>query len=607
MKKKFFAAICVFVLAMAALTLTSFAARKESLPITLRTTGYKTVNETVITRFEVTEIESYYNDQIQLCFEMDRIVVSGSNSISMEVDCFDAEGEYIKTVYLSSYSDYILVPDNTATIELKADTPASDSESYVYRKYVALYNIDGATAQVTNIQAATYQENGWRTAAQYNNIKRTLPINLVYDDGDITTISAFDITKVETAWDGDLRLSYSLEYEYTRGYSGPSIYIRCYNSSRECVDTMLVSEYGSYVDVPYDTTDIELFTKYGAADSQSYLISNYSTMYSSDGRSIVVSDLQISSYEAVGWALAVPVYAYENGEFTRMTYISPYDVSSWQAVGWYSYEETCNAETLYAMDENGKFTRTLKVPQRLVSAYTAVGWYTYSQKNDIETAVTLYAPDANGNFTRTISVPAKDVAAYTAVGWYTKEEAFKKTSLPVIFCNANGGTITFSNFTVNGVSKDDDGRTKIEYEIGYTNNSNSNFKILYNLYDAYGNLYGSVTSSHTTRGSEKENWTLRTDSKIAKIEIKLDGGASNSQTYVYSNMITVYASDGRTMEIYDLQLPVYEAVGWYSSPEAANAPPPGSEPEEPQEPEEPAAGSAPKGEKPSKPSRPPRS
>ncbi len=165
MKKKIFAAICVFALAIIAFTATVFAERKTEFPVDLIHRSYSSDYVTRINSFEITDVENIPGKYLnRISYELDYTELSGSGSIYMSLRCYDEAGYPIKDLHINPYMEYIDVPDTTAMIEIMPENPTENSQTYFYCKYVNVYAPDGRILAVTDLQVPVYKLVGWSEA-----------------------------------------------------------------------------------------------------------------------------------------------------------------------------------------------------------------------------------------------------------------------------------------------------------------------------------------------------------------------------------------------------------------------------------------------------------
>ena len=359
--------------------------------------------------------------------------------------------------------------------------------------------------------------------------KETLPVTMIAKPRSKSSypirIDSFTVTKVENlAGEGLNRIYYDFEYDDFSSYGRVYVNLNCYDAMKNLLKT--IKFYGSdkYVDVPEATATIEFIAENPPIDSQSYLYCNYVNVYAPDGRSLKITDLQVPVYKKKGWIEKVTMYAYENGKFDRSIEVFPEEVDAYRQVGWYTGYEVKNAETMYAKDETGTNIRTLVVPERLVSTYRQVGWFT---KNEFNT------------------------------------QFYRKTSLPVTLKNRNGAETRIDSFEI----------TSIEAISAY--NMNVKFKIKGNKFN--GKYWDSIhVICYDVNGIyiETKDMTYIYDDKestddvmlpinTAMIELVANDPIAGSQSYFYTKYVNICAPDGRTMGVTDLQVPLYEQVGWY--------------------------------------------
>ena len=89
------------------------------------------------------------------------------------------------------------------------------------------------------------------------------------------------------------------------------------------------------------------------------------TMYSADGRELIVAESEVEAQKTVGWFTAPPVLMYSADG--RQLLVSGDEIELYQNVGWYLEPMS----TMYA-----PFDRTIAVPTWQVQDYVNVGWFT---------------------------------------------------------------------------------------------------------------------------------------------------------------------------------------------------------------------------------------
>lgn len=120
------------------------------------------------------------------------------------------------------------------------------------------------------------------------------------------------------------------------------------------------------------------------------------TMYTPDGRTVVVPPNEVEAHKREGWYLDPVVIVYASDG--RSTIILKRELNTYLKSGWYADPVI----TMYTPDG-----RSSIILQSEIEAYKNVGWYT-------EPVSMMYAPDG-----RTLVVPLPEVEAHKAVGWYT--------------------------------------------------------------------------------------------------------------------------------------------------------------------------------------------
>lgn len=114
------------------------------------------------------------------------------------------------------------------------------------------------------------------------------------------------------------------------------------------------------------------------------------TMYSADGRELLVPENEVEAQKTVGWFTAPPVWMYAADG--RQILVSGDETEAYQAVGWYLEP----MRIVYA-----PFDRTLLIPAWQVQDYVNVGWFTtYDEAlyNEVVPQIqyTLSVTDYNG-------------------------------------------------------------------------------------------------------------------------------------------------------------------------------------------------------------------
>ena len=138
--------------------------------------------------------------------------------------------------------------------------------------------------------------------------------------------------------------------------------------------------------------------------------------------------------------------------------------------------------------------------------------------------------------------------------------AAQKTELPVTMTGNphyySEEVVTLNSFEVTNVVRQSETRNKVEYSIDYNNiTSYADLYIEINCYDDLGYLIETVDFNYYRTYVDVPNNT-------ATIEFTMENAVGDSDSYLYRNFVTVYAPDGRTLRITDLQVPLYESVGW---------------------------------------------
>ncbi len=132
--------------------------------------------------------------------------------------------------------------------------------------------------------------------------------------------------------------------------------------------------------------------------------------------------------------------------------------------------------------------------------------------------------------------------------------ALQKTALPVTLTQYNA-TVTINKFEVTDVYIISERQKRVEFDFDYTETSYGHVYIRINCYDAKGLLIGPVKLNF---------WQKYVDIPIctATIDFIMETPAASSDSYLYRKLVDVYAPDGRTLTVTDLEVPQYERVGW---------------------------------------------
>lgn len=114
------------------------------------------------------------------------------------------------------------------------------------------------------------------------------------------------------------------------------------------------------------------------------------------------------------------------------------------------------------------------------------------------------------------------------------------------------------------ISNSDEERQIYLKLFGYFSNSGSStFWFNLHCYDISGNHIATRDFSIYDWGDGVYSTTLVIPELTAFIELESKQPSSWSNTYYYGNYRNIWSADGRVMAIPELQLPLYEAVGWY--------------------------------------------
>ena len=172
--------------------------------------------------------------------------------------------------------------------------------------------------------------------------KTELPVtlrnqNAGYDGYPSFTLNSFEVTDVYIVSDSKKRVEFNRSYKDTPN-GCTYVRINCYDDAGYLIGPVYFVGWDKYVDIPICTATIEFTMKNPTENSDSYLYRKLVTLYSQDGRSITVTDLEVPQYERVGWSGLVTMYAPVDGVFSRTIEVSPLEVSAYEAVGWYTYE-----------------------------------------------------------------------------------------------------------------------------------------------------------------------------------------------------------------------------------------------------------------------------
>ncbi len=301
---------------------------------------------------------------------------------------------------------------------------------------------------------------------------------------------------------------------------------------------------------------------------------NYCMAYGPNGEMQCIYENETEYFESRGWRVEPYVKIYSGGGQVMETYKEDaeekiksgywYDsplvliysttgecisvpesrLAEYKALGW----STTPFTTIYS--PNGE---QMQINSSELSTYTAYGW-----SQDIEAVkTTLYASDG-----RTIKVFNNQVSAYTAVGWSTIPSTGK---LPVTFTEAGTTTKTMtltdveiSNiryFSHNGYVVD---KNLICFDITILKDGNS-IPIDIQCYDASNALISTVSYKYSSPIVPYNTAYIRLVPRATSTQSVVSG------SYTYANPVTVYAMDGRSKTIFDLQVPYYRDNFWYEA------------------------------------------
>ena len=165
--KKILTAICIFVLTFTALSATVFAERKRELPVYMESTGSSGTKSYKLTfeEFEVSNVEHFPESKVNaLGLNYSFTEITDNARYYINVKCYDKNSIHIATVPFMTNSflpGYLIVPENTAKIELCMKNPASQSDSYYYSRYMDVYSADGRTKTISKLLLPIYKKVGW--------------------------------------------------------------------------------------------------------------------------------------------------------------------------------------------------------------------------------------------------------------------------------------------------------------------------------------------------------------------------------------------------------------------------------------------------------------
>lgn len=163
--------------------------------------------------------------------------------------------------------------------------------------------------------------------------REKLPVTIV-DAYSSVTINSLTVSSVENLPGQYMnRIHYATEVSGVSGYT--SLVMHCFNSKGAPLGTYSFSEYGAYIDVPDTTAAFEIAARYPTPRTDSYYYYKYINVYSYDGRSMLICNLELPIYRMVGWYEGVLMYALDG----RTKEVSPFLVDAYSQVGWYTAED----------------------------------------------------------------------------------------------------------------------------------------------------------------------------------------------------------------------------------------------------------------------------
>lgn len=210
------------------------------------------------------------------------------------------------------YEDFVVYATDGRT----ATVPVYKLNSYLssgWMRGVMMFSADGRTISVSPYQVEAYKLVGWHTAFDVNSIENgTLYIDV--HESDVIT-DDFYVRYYDINGNPINNGTYGSEYIFYNSYNK-----KYYITDLPTNAAALYITKSSY-DVNFETISYD----------NVYYFCNYITMYSDDGRSIQVPELQFNQYEAVGWRKPVTMYAADG----RNIKVPHYQVDAYKAVGWY--------------------------------------------------------------------------------------------------------------------------------------------------------------------------------------------------------------------------------------------------------------------------------
>ena len=158
MKKKLFVtliAVCTLLLMLCSVS--ALAERSTNLPVVFTSSsGY---SQLTLNDFWIDTVEAYPDYQnLRIYFTAD--YNTSYSSVDLAFHCYDINGNFIKTIPINTYSDYIDAPYGTAMLEMVSNG-AVYSDTYFYCYYETVYAPDGRTAYITDLQVPVYEKAGW--------------------------------------------------------------------------------------------------------------------------------------------------------------------------------------------------------------------------------------------------------------------------------------------------------------------------------------------------------------------------------------------------------------------------------------------------------------
>ena len=289
------------------------------------------------------------------------------------------------------------------------------------------------------------------------------------------------------------------------------------------------------------SSDVDRYAQYGWSAN---ITDVKTTLYSSDGRTLSVFNSEVESYVAVG--LYKDKYTTIYTTDGRSETVPTGELNSYLNAGWYPYPVTI----LYS-----KYGDTKIVPTAEARHYLPYGWCT--DKSQVYT--TLYSSDG-----RTIEVLNTQVNSYIAYGWSTtKHETVTSSYLPVTFTQG-GKTMTLTDFNVSNVRYYTSDKKTIGFDV-FVNYDGPRISMNVNCYDDASTLISTIERVDFYSG---RSIALIFPFNAAYFQIVPCSTAHNSVvsgSYTYANPVTVYAMDGRSKTIFDLQVPYYRDNFWYEA------------------------------------------